>query len=97
MKLSCNRVSVSVSVEMEALSRIGVNADLKREDLVSSLLLSHSEDQLKAARTQLFEDAECMGLAHPKDILVKCMKRRNWPPTEEVCPRCCRTYLRYQG
>ena len=68
---------------MEALSRIGVNADLKREDLVSSLLLSHSEDQLKAARTQLFEDAECMGLAHPKDILVKCMKRRNWPPLKK--------------
>ena len=66
VKLSCNRVSVSVSVEMEALSRIGVNADLKREDLVSSLLLSHSEDQLKAARTQLFEDAECMGLVTPK-------------------------------
>ena len=47
-KLFCNRVSVSV--EMEALSRIGVNPDLKREDLVSSLLLSHSEKQLKAAR-----------------------------------------------
>ena len=40
-KLSCNHVSVSVSVEMEAFSRIGVNPDLKREDLLSLLLLLH--------------------------------------------------------
>ena len=65
---------------MEALSRIGVNPDLKREDLVSSLLLSHSEDQLEAARTQMFEEAKRMELAHPKDILVKRMKRAIGPP-----------------
>ena len=38
-KLSCNRVSVSV--KMEAFSRIGVNPDLKREDLLSLFLLLH--------------------------------------------------------
>ena len=37
--LSCNLVSVPV--EMEAFSRIGVNPDLKREDLLSLLLLLH--------------------------------------------------------
>ena len=39
---------------------------------MSSLLLLHSEDQLKTAGAQLFEDAKHKGLAHPKDILVKC-------------------------
>ena len=37
-------------------------------------LLSHSEDQLKTARAQLFEDAKHKRLAHPKDILVKRLK-----------------------
>ena len=82
---------------MEALSQIGVNPDLKREDLVSSFLLSHTEDQLKAARIQLFEDVKCMGLPHPKDILVKHMKRTTGPPLrKKSCPRHCRTYLRCQ-
>ena len=40
-KLSCNCVSVSESVEMEAFSGIGVNPDLKREDLLSLLPLLH--------------------------------------------------------
>ena len=40
-KLSCNHVSVSVSVKMEAFSQIGVNPDLKKEDLLSLLLLLH--------------------------------------------------------
>jgi len=64
---------------MDALTRIGIDPELIREDLVSSLLLNHSEDQLSAARTQLFEDTKSHGLAHPKDILVKRLKRANGP------------------
>ena len=47
---------------------------------MSSLLLLHSEDQLKTAGAQLFEDAKHKGLAHPKDILVKRLKCAVGPP-----------------
>ena len=41
-----------VLVIMEALNRAGVNLEMTRENLVSSFLLSHSEDQLRVVRTQ---------------------------------------------
>ncbi len=64
---------------MDALTRIGINPELTGEDLVLSLLLHHSEDQLCTARNQLFEETKGLGLAHPKDILVKRLKRANGP------------------
>ena len=62
---------------MGKLNRLGVNLDLEstKEDLVSSLLRSYSEDQLRDTRNRLFEDARSAGLAHPKDILVKRLRR----------------------
>jgi len=64
---------------MDALTRIGIDPELTREDLVSSLLLNHSEDQLSTVKTQLFKDIKSHGLAHPKDILVKCLKQADGP------------------
>ena len=69
---------------MDALTRIGIDPELTREDLVSSLLFNHSEDQLSAVRTQLFEDTKSHGLAHPKDILVKRLKRANGPSLKKL-------------
>ena len=44
---------------------------------MSSLLLSHSysENQLKQLRTELFDSAKSAGLVHPKDNLVRRLKR----------------------
>ena len=64
---------------MEALTRTGVNLDLPKNALVDSLLLSHSEEQLNDIRTQLFNSATLAGLAHPKDVLVKRLKRATGP------------------
>ena len=64
---------------MEALTRTGVNSDLPKNALVDSLLLSHSEEQLNDIRTQLFNSATLAGLVHPKDVLVKRLKRATGP------------------
>ena len=59
---------------MDALDGVGVNPDLPRETLVAALLQS-SEDGLRDMRVKLFDTALNMGLAHPKDVLVKRLKR----------------------
>ena len=48
---------------------------------MSSLLLSHSysEDQLRQLRTELFDSAKSAGLVHPKDNLVRRLKRAVGP------------------
>ncbi len=60
---------------MEALSKLGVQLELPREDLATSLALLCTEEQLKSIREALFEEAKWSGLAHPKDILVKRLNR----------------------
>ena len=65
---------------MDALIRTGVNVDLTKDALVSSLLLSHSEDQLKNLRTELFDSAKDAGLVHPRNNLVRRLKRAVGPP-----------------
>ena len=66
---------------MGELNCLGVNLDLEstKEDLVSSLLCSYSEDQLRDTRNRLFEEARSTGLAHPKDILVRWLRRAVGP------------------
>ena len=63
---------------MDALDGVGVNPDLPRETLVAALLQS-SEDGLRDMRVKLFDTALNMGLAHPKDVLVKRLKRAVGP------------------
>ena len=64
---------------MDALVGIGVNPDLPRENLVAALLQSCTEDSLRGMRVTLFDTALNMGLAHPKDVLVKRVKRAVGP------------------
>ena len=60
---------------MDALDGVGVNPDLPRETLVAALLQSLcTEDGLRDMRVKLFNTALNMGLAHPKDVLVKRLK-----------------------
>ena len=47
---------------------------------MSSLLLSHSEDQLRNLRTMLFDGAKTAGLAHSRDVLLRRLKRAVCPP-----------------
>ena len=61
--------------KMDALVGIGVNPDLPRENLVAALLQSCTENSLRGMRVNLFDTAPNMGLAHPKDVLVKRLKR----------------------
>ena len=56
---------------MEALIRAGVNLELSKDDLVSSLMLSHSEEQLVHLREEMFDIAKSTSLVHPRDILVR--------------------------
>ena len=63
---------------MDALDGVGVNPDLPRETLVAALL-QWSEDGLRDMRVKLFDTALNMGLAHPKDVLVKRLKRAVGP------------------
>ena len=61
---------------MDALNDIGVNPDLPRETLVAALLQSLcTEDGLRGMRVKLFDTTFNMGLVHPKDVLVKRLKR----------------------
>ena len=65
---------------METLIRAGVNLELSKDDLVSSLMLSHSEEQLVHLREEMFDIAKSTSLAHPRDILVRRLKRAVGPP-----------------
>ena len=65
---------------MDALIRTCVNSDLPRYALASSLLVSHSEYQLKELRALLFEDAKTAGLTHSRDVLVKRLRKAVGPP-----------------
>ena len=65
---------------MEALIRAGVNLELSKDDLVSSLMLSHSEEQLVHLREEMFDIAKSTSLVHPRDILVRRLKRAVGPP-----------------
>ena len=64
---------------MDTLASVGVNPDLPRDTLTTALLQSSSEDDLQDMRVKLFETAREEGLAHPKDILVKRLKRAVGP------------------
>ena len=64
---------------MNTLVSSGVDPDLPRDTLVSALLQSCGEDDLRGMRVKLFETALDRGLAHPKDILVKRLKRAVGP------------------
>ena len=64
---------------MDALVGIGLNPDLQRENLVAALLQSCTEDSLREMRVNLFDTALNMGLAHPKDVLVRRLKWANGP------------------
>ena len=64
---------------MDALASVGVNPDLPRDTLTTALLQSSSEDDLRDMRVKLFKIAREKGLAHPKDILVKRLKRAVGP------------------
>ena len=64
---------------MDALVCIGVDPDLPRDTLVSVLLQLCTEDALRGMRVKLFETALDNGLVHPKDILVKRLKRAVGP------------------
>lgn len=70
---------LSSRVKMDALASVGVNPDLPRDTLTTALLQSSSEDDLRDMRVKLFETAREKGLAHPKDILVKRLKRAVGP------------------
>ena len=59
----------------DTLVSIGVDPDLPRGTLVSALLQSCTEDDLRGMRVKLSETALGNGLAHPKDVLVKRLKR----------------------
>ena len=64
---------------MSDLPDIGVNPDLPRDMLARALLQLHAEDDLRGMRENLFAKAKEKGLAHPKDILVKRLKRSIGP------------------
>ena len=64
---------------MSALVNIGVNPDLPKDSLISALLESCTEDVLRSTREDLFIHAKEKGLAHPKDILAKRLKRSVGP------------------
>ena len=55
---------------MDALTDVGVNPDDLKQ---------FSEDDLRTLRMDLFASAKASGLVHPKDILVKCLKRAIGP------------------
>ena len=60
---------------MDALTYVGVNPDDLKPVLVSNLRRKFSEDDLRTLRMDLFASAKASGLVHPKDILVKRLKR----------------------
>ena len=68
-------VTAKMSTPMEALFRTGVYLEFTKKELVLSLVLSHSDDQLKDLRIELFDIAKSAGLAHSKDSLVRRLKR----------------------
>ena len=72
----------STKVKMDALASVG---DLPRDTLTTALLQSSSEDDLRDMRVKLFETAREKGLAHPKDILVKRLKRAVGPSLGKKC------------
>ena len=59
----------------EKMDALGVDPDLPRDTLVSALLQLCTEDDLRGMRVKLYETALDNGLVHPKDILVKRLKR----------------------
>ena len=60
---------------MDARTDVGVNPDDLKPVLVSNLRRQFSEDDLRTLRMDLFASAKASGLVHPKDILVKRLKR----------------------
>ena len=64
---------------MDALTDVGVNPDDLKPVLVSNLRRQFSEDDLRTLRMDLFASAKASGLVHPKDILVKHLKRAMGP------------------
>ena len=62
-------------MDMSDPSNITVNPDLPHDMLVRALLQSHAKDDLRGMRENLIAKAKEKGLAHPKDILVKRLKR----------------------
>ena len=68
---------------MDALTEVGVNVDDPKNVLVPDLLRRFSEDVLRSTRNDLFESAKASGLVHPKDILVKRIKRAIGPSLAE--------------
>ena len=68
---------------MDALTEVGVNVDDPKNVLVPDLLRRFREDVLRSTRNDLFESAKASGLVHPKDILVKRIKRAIGPSLAE--------------
>ena len=64
---------------MDALIDVGVNPDFPRENLIATLSKSCTEGSLRNMRANLFDTALSRGLAHPKDVLVKRLKRAVGP------------------
>ena len=60
---------------LEVLFRTGVNLKLFKEEIVSSLVLSHPDEQLKVIKMKLFDIAKSVVFAHPKDFLVRMLKQ----------------------
>ena len=74
----------------EKMDALGVDPDLPRDTLVSALLQLCTEDDLRGMRVKLYETALDNGLVHPKDILVKRLKRAVGPTlvTADIADLC---------
>ena len=67
---------------MNDLIDFGVDPDLTREDMITALLRSSTTESLRGMREKMFDIAQNKGLVHPKDILVKRLKRSVGPTLE---------------